>query len=323
MKNTLRAIVAIASILVLPRLDAGPIVIEGKRVVVSSTVDHRPTVERCRDLLENQAFTAGATKECYVVLQPRGDPAYLDMLGKLPELTAHVVCHEGGHQWLRRCDAPNVGQWPFWYREGMAEYLAEECLRADDAKAPQILREDHLARVADALAGGTMLSLPRLLHASAPFSRPHALYAHSDSFYHLLAQDPERVAKLHDGIRRLGGTAGASADYEYARSCAAVVAEVYGPLDALEKRWREVVRKETPRWFEHGRSSQVSGDVAPGAQEGRGRGPRAPRAREVGLVPCEREEGHDPRRARRQGGPHHRGPAGLRSAPWALGGGSP
>jgi hypothetical protein len=277
--------------------------VEGKHVVVRSTVEHRPTLERCRDVLEaaigvyekhlpgytlpadaklvlhlyatkeeyaeaitaiggesfvqNQAFTSNATRECYVVLQPRADPAYLELVGNLPELTAYVVCHEGVHQWLRRCGAPNVSHWPFWYREGMAEYLAEKCL---ETATPLMEFEDAQERVGEALATGTMLALPRLLHADARTDKSSSLYDHSYTLYRFLAQDTERLARLHDEIRRLGGPGGDFPEYQHALACARALTEVYGPLDALEKKWRDSVKKLTPRWLEHRRSAQVVKD---------------------------------------------------------------
>lgn len=283
-------------------------VAEGKLVVVHSTVEHRPAVERCRDLLDsaiaiyqahlpgyklppdtklvlhlysskdeyaaavkqvggeefvkNMAFTSNANHESYIVLQPRSEPQYLELVGNLPELTAYLICHEGLHQWLKRCGAPNQKLWPFWYSEGMAEYVAEQCLKGGGARAPTgslMVFDDNLQEVSEALATSTMLTLPRLLHADSKVEKWFFFYSHSYSFYSFLASDVGKIAKLHEAIRRLGGPAGKFAKYRHAEACARAVREVYGPLDALEKKWQEDVRKKSPRWLEYDRACQMLG----------------------------------------------------------------
>jgi hypothetical protein len=137
----------------------------------------------------------------------------------------------------------------------MAEYVAELCMRESAGKdAPAaIYSQDSAARVKEALQEGRMLSIERLLYANpTAFKKSHLLYAYCLSFYKLLASDPQRLAKLHSGIRALGaGTA-----YEHSQACAKVLTDVYGPLDQLQKRWQDGVRKETAPWIQLTRSSQ-------------------------------------------------------------------
>jgi hypothetical protein len=293
---------------------APPVVVEGPRVVVRSTVAHRPAAKRCRDVLEaalpvfekhipcrphpdsklvvnlletrseymealrrmnaeafteNLAFTSVDTLESYIVLQPRAEPEFLALVNDLPELTRHLALHEAAHQWIYRSDSPNGRWWPAWYVEGMAEYAAESALDASagPSGSSSFLKDDADHSVIDLIRNNRLLTVERLLYADpATFVRRGTLYAQCRSFYRFLASDPQKREALHEAIRMLGEpvspVTGASDKraVRFARPCARALAQVYGPLDALEQHWRKAAIQETPRWFEAIRSAQRSGD---------------------------------------------------------------
>jgi hypothetical protein len=292
-----------------------PYAVEGKRVVVWSTVPARVAAERCRDALEaaipvyeshlpyrmpegekvvlhlyataaeyekavtdggakwlakNQAATLAKTKECHLVCQPRSDERYLALVGGLPEMTRFLACHEGVHQFLRRAGAPAIDHWPAWYAEGMADHLAEECRPSGGAKAapPTLYAADRFHWVADARSRGAALSLERTLFAAPEaFSSTISLYAHTHDLYRHLAADAGRMRRLHEAIRGLGAPGepgdGARDDRgeRHARACARALADVYGPLDAVEGAWAKGTHRPSTAWFQAGRACERVGDA--------------------------------------------------------------
>lgn len=212
----------------------------------------------------NQAATVHKNRETYVVIQPRCDAAYLELVGGLPELTRWLVCHEGVHQWVLRAGSPTAEGWPFWYAEGAADHIAEACLRADDKNRVIPCFETRRRNVAAWLAEGRLPTLSRILTAEIDATTAASpLYACAQSFYDFLATDPGRVAKLHSEVRRLGGIASSdpiAQARDRARAFATVFAAACGSADELEKPWREEIRKQKAAWWEAERSSQFVKD---------------------------------------------------------------
>lgn len=206
------------------------------------------------------AATAHRTKECYLVVQPRSDAAYLDFVGGLPEQTRRLLVHEALHQWIYRADAPGYRTWPHWYGEGMADYLAErydrEVLGLGEPIWVQsvdwlVLREDR---------EGARKPLEEWLRAN--FMRTdnvRVAYAHAQSLYRFLAAQPGKLAALHGEMRRVPAPRDGERSDEHLESCAAVVRKVYGPLAALDAAWRVEAAKAKPAWFEDWRSVQMLG----------------------------------------------------------------
>ncbi len=216
-------------------------------------------------LAKRLCATLSRTKESHVVLQPRGEAAYLTLVGGLPEFTRFLVCHEGVHQFLRKAGAPGYDLWPDWYGEGMADSLAEECLKAaaPDGPTPMILSDRKNRVLEDPRAED--LSIARLLHATQfAFEDLGFLYAHAYALYDELAADDVKMQRLHERIRGLGlpgdGPSFAVRQLAHAKACAAALEEVYGPTAALEKAYRERAARAQPPWREQSRSSQRVGD---------------------------------------------------------------
>jgi hypothetical protein len=215
-------------------------------------------------LARHGAATVSSTSETLVTLRPRDDPEVAGAFGGLCERTRFVVAHEGVHQFLRRAGAKNIDEWPDWYAEGMAEFLAGECLRAGRAPtSPLVVVEDARHRVQDALARGRMMRLPWLLHVrTSSFEDFPSFYAHAADFYRLLAADPQRLVRLHAAVRDLdapGDTWDARAA-ALSRAFEAALVRTYGPIAALEARWVESVREARPACFEFGRCNEHAGD---------------------------------------------------------------
>jgi hypothetical protein len=218
---------------------------------------------------DSLAFTSAKTRESHVVLQPRTEPEYLDLVGGLPELTAHLVVHEAAHQWIYRSDAPNARWWPAWYAEGMAEHVADLVMEgtAGDAARRRVLRDDADHTVLDLLRSGRLLTIDRLLHASpATFRRRSNLYAQFGGFYRHLASKPGMLDALHGNIRSLGRPPAPEPgavdrrSVKFARPCADALRRACGDLETLEREWRSDAAKAEPRWFEPIRAAQFSGD---------------------------------------------------------------
>ena len=218
--------------------------------------------------VENQAFTSFGTKESYVVLQPRTEGKYLEMVGGLPELTKYLVVHEAVHQLVYRADAPNFKWLPDWYAEGMADLLAERCLAKEKGAAGlPILFEHKRELVQDLLEkqGGLELeSLLELTTFTGGVSQSEA-YAAFYSLFRFLAADAKKLEKLHGGIRGLGGPGSPGQGMpddrasKHGKACTKVLAEIFGPLKGLQTRWSQEVKKQPGAWFEHSRSSERRG----------------------------------------------------------------
>jgi hypothetical protein len=218
-------------------------------------------------LARRWAATMYKTAESHVLVQPRCDPVYLARVGHLPEFTRFLLCHEAVHQVHYLAKAPGHHWWPTWYDEGTPNLLAERCLLEGKAAgaAPPIHVDDNRHLRAHLLTTGRALRLDRLLAADdAHFDDVRALYAQSTEFVRMLAADDVRFRLLHERIRDLplpplaedGGDRGV----RHAAACARALEAVYGPLDALAKRWR-TLSASSPRWFEQWRSSEVLGDA--------------------------------------------------------------
>jgi hypothetical protein len=243
--------------------------------------------QRVHEMKERSGFTAigGAS---YLLLEPRSEPCYLARVGDLPETTALLGCHEAVHQWLARTGgAPNDALLPAWYCEGMAERVSALCV--GDAVHALERPENAL----EAVKARELPSLARLLRGEIP--ERGLLYSCAASFYALLAREPGKLARLHEEIRALPMVIGAAAkDQErFARECARVLEEIYGPLDALEARWRAALAATAIGWFEDGACSQLvpGGCVCaspPGAEGGLLLSGRRPEGESV-TVTCELE----------------------------------
>lgn len=202
-----------------------------------------------------------------VCLQPRGDDAYLAAVGDLPEMTRHLVCHEGVHQWLRRAKAANVEVWPDWWGEGTAEWIAERCLTESKPAHVPISIEDATYRTASSRTHDYAVALRPLLHADA------TLFEGRDLVYHafrdgirFLAADAAKFATL---AARLGDLPPpASGDrlvrlVSLAGTFEATLEATYGPIGSLERRLAKVPRDA--HWFQAGRSFEWRGDELVGA----------------------------------------------------------
>lgn len=213
------------------------------------------------ELADNWAATLYATKESHVVFQPRGGPAVRSLVGGVPEYTLWQVVHEAVHQSLARAGVATYDLWPSWLEEGLCEEAAVRAVGARQRPGTTpVATEDRLHLVQDALAHGRFLGLDRLLFTRVQAFVPERLaYAHAWSFVRFLAADPARLRTL---VERASAVADpppgrrAARQVVFEKAFAALLVEVYGPLEALEARWRDAVRKAAPAWFEPTRAAQ-------------------------------------------------------------------
>lgn len=215
----------------------------------------------------NLAVTVWKPLISVVCLQPRADEAYLAAVGDLPEMTRHLVCHEGVHQWLRRAKAANVEVWPDWWGEGTAEWIAERCLTESKPLHLPISVEDATYRTASSRLHDYAVPLRRLLHADATlFERRDLVYHAFRDAIRLLAGDAAKFRTLAAQLEAL--PAPAPGDrlvrlVSLARAFEATLATTYGPIAALEQRLSTAPRDV--RWFQAGRSFEWRGDEVVGA----------------------------------------------------------
>ncbi|MBL9089377.1 MAG: DUF1570 domain-containing protein [Planctomycetia bacterium] len=213
------------------------------------------------ELADNWAATLYASRESHVVLQPRGGPAIRALTGGLPEYTRWQLVHEAVHQVLARSGVPTYDLWPGWLEEGLCEEVAARAVAArQPAGRVAVADADRRHLVKDALARGRLVGLERLLHTRVQAFDPERLaYAHMASFVRFLATDAARFrALLAKATAMPAPPPGVRARRQvvFERDFARLLVDVFGPLDALEARWRAAIEREAPRWFEPSRSSQ-------------------------------------------------------------------
>lgn len=213
------------------------------------------------ELADNWAATLYSTHESHVVLQPRGGPALRALTGGLPDYTRWQIVHEAVHQVLGRAGVATYDLWPAWLEEGLCEEVAAAAVAATQPPGRVAIPDaDRQHLVGDALARGRFVGLDRLLYTRVQqFTPERVAYAHVASFVRFLATDADRFRALLARVTAAappppGVRAVRQAAFE--RVCARLLAEVYGPLDALDARWRTAVAAATPAWFEPTRSTQ-------------------------------------------------------------------
>lgn len=212
------------------------------------------------ELADNWAATLYGTRDSHVVLQPPRAAAFAGR-GALPDFTRWQVVHEAVHQVLGRADLATYDLWPGWLEEGLCEEVAARAVAAVQPAGRVAVPDDDRAHlVKDALERGRLLGLDRLLHTRVQeFSPERVAYAHMASFVRFLAADPERFRALLARVSAApapppGARSVRQAAFE--RVCAGILVDVYGPLDALETRWRAAVAATRPAWFEPARATQ-------------------------------------------------------------------
>ncbi|MFO0932305.1 MAG: hypothetical protein U1E39_06305 [Planctomycetota bacterium] len=217
------------------------------------------------ELADNWAATLYATHESHVVLQPRTGAALRAVAGPLPDYTRWQLVHEAVHQVLGRAGVATYDLWPAWLEEGLCEEVAAAAVAATQpAGRVAIPDADRQHLVKEALARGRLVGLDRLLHTRVQqFTPERVAYAHVTSFARFLAADAARFRTLLERVTAApapppGVRAVRQAAFE--RVCARLLVEVYGPLDALDARWRAAVAATTPAWFEPVRSTQWLAD---------------------------------------------------------------
>jgi hypothetical protein len=208
------------------------------------------------------AATLSGSMECHLVAQPRLEPEYVEKVGGLSELTRFLLFHEATHQIAYRAH-PGADRWPDWYGEGMAEHMARLLTKPATGGLPFTI-DDKVHRAREAAERGQIPSLEGVLHSlqgDVSVARRPLYYACWGTFYGLLASDPERMKDLHARVRRIGAEAGKEMPSRRAfeEGFADAVRTVYGPLPALEQRWRASLAAAAPEWFEGSRSTQRVG----------------------------------------------------------------
>jgi hypothetical protein len=215
------------------------------------------------ELADNWAATLEGG-DCHVVLQPRSDPEVLALADGLPEQTRWLILHESVHQWLRHADAKSRRWWPDWFAEGLCEWVAERSIAAAAPGRASVMTDDRAHLVKDALEHDGFFGLRRLLHVAVQFYVPErAPYAHAWSFVRFLAADTTRfraLAKRIDALPDPPQGAYAVRCVALARAFESALVATYGALDELDAKWRDAVRRETPRWFTPARASEALAD---------------------------------------------------------------
>lgn len=213
------------------------------------------------ELADNWAATLYSTHESHVVFQPRGGAVVRALTGGLPDYTRWQIVHEAVHQVLGRAGVATYDLWPAWLEEGLCEEVAAAAVAATQPPGRVSIPDaDRQHLVSDALARGRFVGLERLLYTRVQqFTPERVAYAHVASFVRFLATDADRFRALLARVTAAappppGVRAVRQAAFE--RVCARLLAEVYGPLDALDARWRAAVAAATPAWFEPTRSTQ-------------------------------------------------------------------
>ena len=114
------------------------------------------------------AVTAWSDHESHIALQPRGDAAYLEAVGWLPDLTAQLALHEAAHQFLARAEVYPTLSLPSWFSEGVADHLAEVALRELLLVGGRrcLMLDDARRNVARAVESGRALPLAELFTLS-------------------------------------------------------------------------------------------------------------------------------------------------------------
>lgn len=215
--------------------------------------------------------TFQGTRESHVLVAPRAEPAYLALVGDLPELTRYHLAFATVVQLLMRAEAPSLEWWPAWYHEGIAETIALDAVAASaDAATPDAPRplvvDGVLDQLREASATDHVLPVPRLLFAEAialPLAR--RMQAHWVGLFRVLEAEPEKLAKFHDAVRRLPPPPLPELEgrdfrsLAYASACAAKLYEVFGPAEALDAKLRAYAASVKPRWFDVLHWSQFAG----------------------------------------------------------------
>jgi hypothetical protein len=221
--------------------------------------------------MEVGAVTAWSDHESHIALQPRGDAAYLEAVGWLPDLTAQLALHEAAHQFLARAEVYPTLALPSWYSEGVADHLAEVALRellyADGRRC--LMLDDARRNVARAVESGRAIPLAELFTLGELELDGHA---HRDLFYdqstavvrYLAGEGLERWGNLFQGY--LDELAGAGDEVEElafldgrARRRERWL-ELVADLPAFEEAWRGALQPAAAPWIERQGSSQWVGE---------------------------------------------------------------
>jgi hypothetical protein len=210
-------------------------------------------------------WTLGKGGESYILIAPRADRAYLDLVDHLPEFTELVLCHETIHQLMLR-SVPESQFWPDWYTEGMATYLAEVsvCSRKKIKREDLITQMGQEALVTEAVQRDRAIPLERILLSDLDcVADKNEYYSYYYSLYRYLATQKSRFATLSQALKSLR-SATDEADpkrrkYACAESFLACVREAFGPLEKVQISWHGAVAGQCPTFYEDWRSSQWAG----------------------------------------------------------------
>ena len=213
------------------------------------------------------SVTLPTSRESHVLVAPRAEPAYLALVDDLPELTRFHVAISTVVQLLHRAQAPSLEWWPAWYVEGLAQTIALDAIAPKSDAPPLVFPGEMLDLLKDASATGRVLSVARLLAAdvvAAPVVR--RVHAHWIALFRVLGAEPEKLRALHEAVQRLRAPtlpeAGAR-DFRslaFGRACTGVLAEIYGPPEALDRKLAEFAAAARPTWFDALRWSQLARD---------------------------------------------------------------